>query len=110
MMRLRDAHPDMVVTCEATNRHPGSLHIRFPGVDATDLLSRLQPQLAAATGSACTSGIIGPSHVLLALGFSPVAAAEGLRLSLGRFTGEAEIERAATAISWAVSRAASQVA
>jgi cysteine desulfurase len=76
----------MAVTGSGAPRHPGSLHVRFPGYDASDLLDRLQPSVCAATGSACTSGMIGPSHVLLALGWDPKAAEEGLRFSLGRFT------------------------
>ena len=57
-------------------RHPGNANVRFRGYDAQDILGNLQPRLAASTGSACTSGIPEPSHVLRALGLS----AEGGRL------------------------------
>jgi cysteine desulfurase len=73
--------------------------VRFVGVDAEDLLARLQPDLCASTGSACTSGVIGVSHVLSALGLTESEALEGLRLSLGRFTTEAEIDLAARLIA-----------
>jgi cysteine desulfurase len=96
--RLRALWPTLEVTCEATARHPGNLHVRFPGREATELLARLQPIVCAATGSACTSGIIGPSHVLIALGQDVRAAEEGIRFSLGRFTTEVEVERAAIVI------------
>lgn len=108
--RLRGLAPDMVVTCADSPRHPGALHVRFPGRDASDLLDRLQPAVCAATGSACTSGVIGPSHVLLALGWNPKAAEEGLRFSLGRFTTEHEIERAAEAMAQALASAAARAA
>jgi cysteine desulfurase len=103
--RLRGLWPDMVVTCATSPRHPGALHVRFPGYEATDLLDRLQPTVCAATGSACTSGIIGPSHVLLALGWEPRAAGEGIRFSLGRFTTEHDLEAAAEAIHIALANA-----
>lgn len=98
-MRFREFGHDMLVTGAASLRHPGALHVRFPGRDATELLDRLQPSVCAATGSACTSGVIGPSHVLLALGWDRRAAAEGLRFSLGRFTTEAELDHAADALA-----------
>jgi cysteine desulfurase len=103
---LRRAHPDMLITCTDTPRHPGSLHARFPGVKASDLLMRLQPVVAASTGSACTSGMLQPSHVALAIGMDAEAADECVRFSLGRFTTETEIEIAADAIDAALIRAA----
>jgi len=54
------------------------------------------PQLAASTGSACHSGLDTPSPVLTAMGLSRRRALGAVRLSLGRWTTEAEIERAAT--------------
>ena len=53
-------------------------------------------------GSACSSGAIEPSAVLTAMGFDRDAAFEVLRLSLGRFTSDNEIERAASSIVTAV--------
>lgn len=108
--RLRRIAPDMMVTGAASPRHPGALHVRFPGRDASDLLDRLQPAVCAATGSACTSGLIGPSHVLLALGWEPKAAEEGLRFSLGRFTTESEIDRAVEAVAQALANAPARAA
>src|SRR3546814_13275037 len=43
-------------------RHPGNVNVCFPGLSAQDILVRLQPHLAASTGSACTSGISEPSR------------------------------------------------
>jgi len=96
---LRKIAPAMIVSAEAVERHPGSLHVRFPDVDAEDLLARLQPGVAAASGSACTSGHMQNSHVLRAIGLDEAEAREGIRLSLGRFTSEIEVERAAEAIA-----------
>lgn len=107
---LRRIAPDVQITGQALARHPGSLHVRFPGRDATEFLDRLHPRVCAATGSACTSGVIGPSHVLLALGWDDRAAGEGVRFSLGRFTTEDEVARAADAVAEALQDLASRAA
>lgn len=89
---LKDVKQDIIISCESSIRHPGCLNVRLPGVSASDLLLRLQPYVAAATGSACTSGIIGPSQILLALGMTPAQANECIRFSVGRFSKREEIE------------------
>src|SRR5262249_6924832 len=75
-------------------RHPGNLNVRFEGYVAHDILAALQPKLAASTGSACTSGIQEPSHVLRAIGLSDMQAEASIRFSLGRFVTGAEIDQA----------------
>lgn len=91
--------PGLAITCSETPRHPGNLHVRIPGRDGKDMATRLQPHVQLATGSACTSGVMHGSHVLAAVGWEGQASAEGLRLSLGRFTTEAELMRAAELIA-----------
>lgn len=61
------------------DRWPGNLSVTFPGLDANRLLAAL-PTLALSSGSACSSGSGRPSHVLAALGVSPQAAKQTLRL------------------------------
>lgn len=80
------------------NRHPGNANIMFRDIDAADLLGKLQPKVAASTGSACTSGIEEPSHVLTAIGLPPTEARSCVRFSIGRFTTDEDIERAIIAI------------
>ena len=75
-------------------RHPGNLNVCFPGCDAGVLLGRLQPDLGASTGSACTTGIPEPSHVLRAMGLSIEDAESSIRFGLGRFTTRHEVQRA----------------
>lgn len=99
---LRAQIPDLAVNGTMGHRHPGNLNVRVPGVEAELLLAAARPMLAAATGSACTSGLIEPSHVLTALGLNAYEAAESVRLSLGRFTEEVDVEVAASAFAAAV--------
>lgn len=75
-------------------RHPGNISIGFPGFDAQDILWALQPLLAASTGSACTSGIPEPSHVLKAIGLLTKQAESVIRFSLGFETSDQEIDEA----------------
>lgn len=74
--------------------HPGNANIQFVGFSAHDILSALQPRLAASTGSACTSGIPEPSHVLKAMGLDTMAAESSIRFSLGFHTSDNDIEEA----------------
>lgn len=73
-------------------RHPGNISIGFKGFDAQDILGALQPHLAASTGSACTSGIPEPSHVLKAIGLTTAQAESAIRFSLGLETTDQEVE------------------
>ena len=82
---------------------PGILNVSIAGVEGESLVTALT-QVALSTGSACSSAAREPSYVLRALGRSAELAESSLRLSLGRFSTEAEIERAASAIVQAVRR------
>ena len=67
-----------------TAASPGILHVCFPGVEAETLLVALDQQgMYAASGSACSSGAIDPSHVLLAMGMRRDRALSSVRFSLG---------------------------
>ena len=76
-------------------RHPGNANLRFGGFAAQDILSSMQPRLAASTGAACASGIPEPSHVLRALGLTEREADSSVRFSFGRFTTEQEVRDSA---------------
>jgi cysteine desulfurase len=91
-------------------RIPGNLNLSFPDVEGQDLMMRLTG-LSVSTGSACSSATVGPSHVLSALGLDARLLHNALRIGLGRFTTEQEVDRAADMIAAAVQsqRAASQV-
>jgi cysteine desulfurase len=85
-------------------RHiPGNLNVSFDGVEAETLMEAL-PGLAMATGSACTSASVEPSYVLRALGLPDARAASSLRIGLGRFTTEEEVDIAIESIAAAVKK------
>ena len=83
---------------EGMTRHPGNANVRFRGVVAHDMLAMLQPRLAASTGSACTSGIPEPSHVLKAIGLDTDEADSSIRFSLGFGTSDDDVEEAVNLI------------
>jgi cysteine desulfurase len=82
--RITAAVPGAVVTGSGVPRLPQHAHFRFPGVDAEDLLIRLDgADLAASAGSACHSGARTPSHVLRAMGMTESEARECVRFTFG---------------------------
>jgi cysteine desulfurase len=87
---------------ESLNRHPGNACVRIEQVDASDLLSGLQPKIAASTQSACASGAIEPSQVLMAMGLSYEDARECIRFSLGRFSDASQVDEAIEVIAQGV--------
>ncbi|WP_119396941.1 cysteine desulfurase family protein [Pannonibacter phragmitetus] len=89
-------------------RHPGNLNVRLPGCEAQDILTLVQPHLAASTGSACASGIPEPSHVLTGIGQSRTEAAAGLRFGVGRYSTPDQARQAATMIGDAIRSFASE--
>jgi len=76
--------------------HVANLSFSIPA--ANQLIIRLQPKLALSSGSACSSALAEPSHVLKAMGCSDGAAAGSIRFSLGRFTTEEDIRFAVEAV------------
>ena len=88
---------------DITCRLPNTANIRFEGADAEAVITNMDP-VAVSTGSACSSGSVEPSEVLLAMGIPRDAAFESVRFSLGRFTTKEDIdfavERAVTAVEY----------
>ncbi len=73
------------------HRLPNTANIRFEGADAEAVVTNMDP-VAVSTGSACNSGSIEPSEVLLAMGVPRDAVFESIRFSLGRFTTREDIQ------------------
>jgi cysteine desulfurase len=91
---MKSIFPTIRLNGNSIDRHPGNLNFTIPGIDAKQFILSLQPHIAFSTGSACTSGIIEPSHVLKAIGLSTEEADSSFRMSVGRFTTETDIGKA----------------
>ena len=99
MKRLRDllesglkkAFPDLLINGEGP-RLPNTSNICFKGVDGEALLIHLDMMnISASHASACSSGALEPSRVLLNMGFKKARAASSIRFSLSRMNTEEEI-------------------
>jgi cysteine desulfurase len=85
--------PDVRVNGHPTEHLPNIVNFSFPGLEAEALLISLDIKgIAASAGSACASGALEPSHVLLAMGIPRELARGSLRLSLGKDNTEAEVD------------------
>ncbi|MDD9983732.1 MAG: cysteine desulfurase family protein [Gammaproteobacteria bacterium] len=78
---------------DVARRLPNTANVRFEGADAEAVAANMDP-VAVSTGSACGSGSIEPSEVLLAMGIPRESAFESVRFSLGRFTTTEDIDLA----------------
>ncbi len=91
---LRKLFPQVRLNGARQPRHPSNLNVCLPDCEADVLLGRLQPNLGVSTGSACTTGVPEPSHVLRAIGLSAKDAESSIRFGLSRFTTRDEVQRA----------------
>lgn len=92
---LSNAIPNLVINGDLEHRLAGNLHISIPGVPNSAVIARIRHQLAISTGSACSSGVEAPSHVLRALQLPEDLVTGALRIGIGKFTTDDEIDRAA---------------
>ena len=89
------------------NGHPEkrlahNLNVRFDGIESKAIINSVSKNIAISAGSACTTQIVEPSHVLLALGLSEDQTHSSIRVGCGRFNTEEEIKIAADEIYHAV--------
>jgi len=95
-IRLRAGVPDIVVNGEGAERAPHVLSVAVPGTDSEALLMHLDlAGVAASSGSACSTGAVEPSHVLVAMGIPRELALATIRFSLGHESSPADVARAA---------------
>ncbi|WP_031566124.1 IscS subfamily cysteine desulfurase [Legionella wadsworthii] len=95
--------PGIQLNGDEDKRIAGNLNISFPGLDGDSLVYAFN-ELAISTTSACSSASIQPSYVLRSLGLSDEIAQSTIRLSLGRFTKEEEVDYATQVICTQVTR------
>lgn len=105
LLGLRAALPEAVLAGEGAPHAPHILNLMVPGTDSEALLMHLDlAGIAASGGSACTTGAIEPSHVLLSMGYPRELASGAVRFSLGRETTQADVVRATEAVPAVVAR------
>jgi cysteine desulfurase len=98
---LRAELDGVEINGRAERRLANTTNLSFAGVEGDALMKRL-PEIAVSSSSACTSAALQPSYVLGALGFDLARIKSSIRFSLGRFTTEADIDGAVSAIVEAV--------
>jgi cysteine desulfurase len=105
------AVPGASLTGHPVERLPNSASFVFDGLEGGELVAALDLDgIEASTGSACTTGSVDPSHVLLAMGLDPQLAHGSLRMTVGRATTAADIARSLEATRAAVERLRGAVA
>ena len=105
LIRGLTAIEDVRLTGHPEDRLPNSASVVIEGLEGGDLVAALDLEgIEASTGSACTTGSVEPSHVLLAMGIDAELAHGSLRMTVGRLTSEGDIDRALEAVGTCVAR------
>ena len=96
--------PGLVINGDQDNRLAGNLHVSIPGVPNSAVIARVRHKLAISTGSACSSGVEAPSHVLTAMGLSEDVVEGALRIGIGKYSTDGEIEATSELIADAINQ------
>ncbi len=99
---LQDNIPELVINGDTTARLAGNLHICVPHLPNSAIIARIRHKLAISTGAACSSGAASPSQVLRAMKLPETLIEGALRIGIGKFTTDEEIEEAGAILSTAI--------
>ena len=103
--RLQAALPDITINAAGATRAPHLLSVAIPGADSEALLMHLDLSgIAASGGSACSTGAVEPSHVLVAMGVPRELALGTIRFSLGHASTVGDVARAADVMPGVVAK------
>ncbi len=103
--RLKDSISDLIVTADGGDRAPHVVGIAVAGADGEAILMHLDMAgVAASGGSACSTGAVEPSHVLIAMGVPRELALGAVRFSLGHGSSESDVDRAAEVMPGVVAK------
>lgn len=90
---LEEKIPNIKINGDKEKRLPGNVNVSFKYVDSQELLMKLDEKgFCASAGSACSTGVMAPSHVLLAIGLKPEEAQGTLRFTLGRENTKQDVD------------------
>jgi len=81
-----------ILNGHTTKRLTHNLNVYFPGVESKAIINSISKEIAISAGSACTTQMVEPSHVLLAIGLDETNSHSAIRFGLGRFNQKEEIE------------------
>jgi cysteine desulfurase len=87
-----------VLNGHRSNRLSHNLNVYFPGIEGKSIINSVSKEIAISAGSACTTQLVEPSHVLLALGLDEDTTHYAIRIGMGRFNTIDEIQKASDAI------------
>jgi cysteine desulfurase len=103
--KLVETVPDVILNGDLNSRAVNTLNLSFKGVEGESVILSLDLKgVAVASGSACTSGTLEPSHVLSAMGIAPEIAQGAIRFSFGRGNTMEDVEYVASIIPEIVNR------
>jgi cysteine desulfurase len=99
------AIPEAVINSPLENRVPPTINVSFPGFAGESIILALDMEgIAVSSGSACTSGAVEPSHVLIAMNIPSHVALGAIRFSLGRSTTREQIDHVLTVLPPIINR------
>ena len=88
--KIKKDIPDVIINGDFNKRIPGNLNLSFPCIEGQSIVTSLS-KVAASSGSACSSSIPKPSHVLLDIGLNKQLIQSSIRIGIGRFNTEDEM-------------------
>lgn len=103
-MLLSERVSSLKVNGDSISRLAGNLHVAVGGVPNDAVIAQVRDRLAISTGSACSSGSDAPSHVLRGIGLADEWIHGALRIGIGKFNDEQDIEESADALCKAIER------
>lgn len=104
LKKIQDRIEEVKLNGHPIQRLPNNIHLSIEHVEGESLLMNLDLEgIAVSSGSACSAGSTEPSHVLTAMGLSPDQSRGSVRISLGRFSTEEEVNRVADTLEHVVS-------
>ncbi len=103
MTAIHDNIKDVYLNGDREQRWPGNINLSFAYIEGESMIMAIK-DLAVSSGSACTSASLEPSYVLRSLGVSEELAHTSIRFGIGRFTTDAEIDRAIEIVCGAIDK------
>ncbi len=103
MTAIHDNIKDVYLNGDREQRWPGNINLSFAYIEGESMIMAIK-DLAVSSGSACTSASLEPSYVLRSLGVSEELAHTSIRFGIGRFTTEAEIDKAIEIVCGAIDK------